>query len=387
MKIMPHLPGLFKGLSTLLILFTYGCSAPDHDYLAYAGTYTGKGSDGIYVYRFNSTNGDLIPIGLAAKTDNPSFIVIDPRGQFLYAVNETDQFLDESTGSISAFAINKESGSLNLLQQISSLGAAPAHLSLDQSGKYLMVANYTGGNAAVFPLYVDGKLGPQTAFIQSTGSSVNTDRQAGPHAHAIQTTPDNRFILLADLGVDKLVIHRFNANAGTLEAIDSGFVRLSPGSGPRHMTFSSSGRFVYVLNELTSTVAVFELDSITGNMELRQTLSTLPANFSGTNTAAEILTDSSGRFLYVSNRGDDSIELFRLDSLNGNLTAIERVSSGGTSPRHLEIDPTGQWLFATNQGSNSIARFRVDPASGRLTPHGKSTTLASPVCIRFGSVK
>jgi 6-phosphogluconolactonase len=369
------------------VLLFSACSAPDHGYLVYVGTYTGHGSDGIYAYRFNPGKGELLPLGLAAKTDNPSFITIDSAGRYLYAVNELDSFQNKATGAVSVFEINKLSGKLKLLQQISSLGAAPAHLSLDKSGRYLMVANYNGGNVSVFPIGNDGKLGPHTAFIQNEGSSVNPDRQAGPHAHFIRVTNDNKFVLTADLGIDKVLINRFDANKGTLSPTDSGYTKLDPGSGPRHIAFAPSGKSVYVLNELTSTIAVFYIDGESGAMQIKQTLSTLPKTFSGANTSAEIAVDANGRHLYASNRGDNSIVLFNINSDDGSLKPGEWISSGGKTPRNFEIDPTGQWLFAANQNSDNIVLFKIDEASGRLSQISDSTKVVSPVCIRFLPLK
>ncbi|MEI8005347.1 MAG: lactonase family protein [Bacteroidota bacterium] len=366
-----------------ITLLGIACSTPGSKQLVFVGTYTGRGSDGIYAYRFNPANGDLKPIGLVAKTENPSFITIDPAGQFLYSVNETDSFQHKPGGAVSVFAINKGSGKLSLLQQISSLGAAPAHLSLDQSGRYLMVANYNGGNAAVFPVGRDGKLGQQTAFNQDAGSGPNANRQAGPHAHFIQATNDNRYVMIADLGIDKVLKFRFNADNGKLIPADSGFVNLNPGSGPRHLAFSPSGKFVYVLNELNSTITWFSFESEAGMMQKKQTISTLPASFMGENTAAEIAADAKGRFLYVSNRGDNSIGLFKINSEEGSLTPVEWVSTGGKTPRSFAIDPTGQWLFAANQDSDNIVLFRIDQASGQLSQTSQTVKLISPVCIKF----
>ena len=365
------------------ILFVYACSAPDQGYLVYVGTYTGHGSDGIYAYRFNPSKGELIPVGLAAKTENPSFLTLDSAGQFLYAVNEIDSFQNQPAGAISVFAINKESGKLKQLQKISSLGAAPAHLSLDKTGRYLLVANYTGGNVAVFPIGSDGLLGEHTSLVQDSGSGINPERQAGPHAHFIHVTNDNRFAMTADLGIDKVLVNRFDPNTGILTPAGSGFAKLEPGSGPRHIAFTPSGKFVYVLNELTSTITVFSFESETGAMQSMQMLSTLPKGFSGNNSTAEIVTDTKGKFLYVSNRGDNSIAQFSINPTDGSLTPIGWISSGGETPRNFEIDPSGQWLFAANQNSGNIVLFGIDQATGTLKQISDSTKIISPVCIRF----
>jgi len=366
-----------------IILLVISCSTRVHEYLVYVGTYTGKGSEGIYAYRFNPVNGDLRPIGLVAKTENPSFITIGPGGRFLYAVNEIDSFQNKPGGAVSVFAINRESGKLTLLQQVPSLGASPAHLSLDKSGRYLMVANYNGGNAVVFPVERDGKLGQHSAFIQNAGSGPNARRQAGPHAHFIRVSNDNRYVMVADLGIDKVLEYRFNVDNGSLIPVDSGFVKLDPGSGPRHIAFPPPGKFVYVLNELKSTITCFSYEPKSGMMHKMQTISTLPASFAGENTAAEITADANGRFLYVSNRGDNSIVLFRINPDDGRLIPVEWVSSGGKIPRNFELDPTGKWLFVANQDSDNIVLFQVDQSSGQLNQTSQTLRLISPVCINF----
>jgi len=376
----------FKIISSLfLLIIIYACSDPDNKYLVYIGTYTGDGSDGIYAYRLDPLNGVLDSIGLVAETESPSFLAIDSKGKFLYAVNEIDSFQNKASGAISVFAIDKESGNLKLLQQVPSVGAAPAHLSLDMSGRYLLVANYNGGSVAVFPIESDGKLDSCSAFIQNVGSSVNPERQTSPHAHFVQVTDDNRFAMVADLGLDKILLYKFDETNGSLVRNDPEFIMLDAGSGPRHFAFTPSGKFVYVLNELSSTVSVFSFESKTGMMETKQTVSTLPKNFTGQNTAAEILVDTKGKFLYVSNRGDDSIVLFNINSDDGSIKSVEWISSGGKTPRNFEIDPTGQWLFAANQNSDNIVIFRIDPISGRLNRTTKSYNIISPVCIRFVS--
>jgi 6-phosphogluconolactonase len=370
-------------LLALLLVVAVGASASD--YVAYVGTYTGTGSDGIYAYRFDPATGAAQAVGLAAATDNPSFLAADPKGRFLYAVNELDAFRGQPTGAVSVFAIERPSGTLKLLQQVPSLGGGPAHLSLDVTARYLLVANYGGGSVAVFPVAEDGRLGPQSAFVQNVGSSVNPERQAGPHAHFIQTTLDNRFALVADLGLDKLLVHRFDATTGSLTPADPAFVAMDPGAGPRHVALAPSGKYVYVVNELSSTVTVCAYEPGSGALRKVQTVPTLPANFAGANTAAEIAVDAKGRFLYVSNRGDDSIAAFDIHPEDGSLRFLERVPSGGKAPRHFVIDPTGAWLLAANQGSDTISLLRVDQQSGRLTATGRSLTVVTPVCVQIVS--
>ncbi len=350
-------------------------------YTVYVGTYTGQGSRGVYGVRFEPGAGELDAVFLAGETENPSFLEAAPHGRILYAVNETETFRQQPTGAVSVFAIDPESARLRLLQQVSSLGRGPAHLSLDKSGRNLMVANYDGGNVAVFPVGNDGRLGPRTAFVQHAGSSVHPERQTQPHAHFIQVAEDSRFVFVADLGLDQVLVYRFDPTSGTLTPGSPPAVDLDPGAGPRHLAFAPAGRFVFVLNELASTVTVFAYRSGTGMLHRHQTVSTLPKNFSGTNTAAGISVDGTGRCLYVSNRGDDSVAVFRIDSGNGNLAPLQRISCGGKTPRHFTIDPTGAWLFVANQQSHVVTLFSIDAGSGRLSPTSRSVKIHSPTCV------
>ena len=373
----------FIALVTVLLTASAATSATEH--LLYIGTYTGTGSEGIYAFRFDPATGESSALGLAAATENPSFLAIDPEGRILYAANELEEFRDEPTGAVSVFAIDQGSGMLKLMQQVSSLGGSPAHLSLDMSARNLLVANYGGGNMAVFPVGRDGRLGGHSAFVQNSGSSVNPERQEGPHAHFIQVTPDNRLAITADLGLDKLLLHRFDADTGSLTPGNPAFVKADPGWGPRHVAFAPSGKHVYVVNELASTATVFAYQPDLGMLDRIQTISTLPEEYVGPNTGAEIEVHATGRTLYVSNRGHDSIAVFTIDPDDGRLRSLEWAPSGGTMPRNFVIDPTGQWLLAANQTSNSIKLLRIDPESGRLTPTDRSLEVNSPVCLRFVS--
>ena len=376
------------GIIFLLLVFQFliSCNTNDYNYRVFIGTYTDNGSEGIYSFNFNQTTGDVSTVELTAITDNPSFIEIDQKGQFLYAVNEVDNYDENSSGAISVYELVKGSRKLNLIQQILSLGAHPAHLSIDKTGKYLLAANYTSGNIAVFPIGNDGKLGENSAFIQNSGSSVNKERQTSPHAHFIQVSNDNRFVMVADLGIDKILIFQFDSATGSLKPNEPAYINLSPGSGPRHFAFTPSGKFLYVLNELTSTVTIFDFDQATASSQSKQTISTLPENFEGTNTAAEILVDSRGKFLYASNRGDNSIVQFSIDTISGMLTPIAWTSSGGKAPRNFEIDPTGKWLFSANQNSDNILLFKIDQENGGLINTNQTVNIKSPVCIKFMSL-
>ncbi len=370
----------------LVVLLIPAGEALASGYLVYVGTYTGNGSEGIYAYRFDPATGEISPIGLAAATDNPSFLAVDPKARFLYAVNELDPSHGEPTGLVSVFAIDRDSAKLIWLQEVSSLGGDPAFVSLDRSARFLMVANYdvfnyAGGSYAVFPIGADGRLGPRSAYVREAGSSADPERQRGPHPHSIQVTADNRFVITADLGLDRLFVDRFDARTGSLTPGSPRVVKADPGAGPRHLAFAPSGKFLYVVNELASTVMAYSYEPGPGTLVGKQTVSTLSKDFTGKNTAAEIVVDAGGRFLYVSNRGDDSIEVFGIDPESGSLTTVERVPSGGRAPRSFAIDPTGRWLFAGNQDSNEIKLFEIDQASGRLTATPRSWKIVSPVCV------
>ena len=350
--------------------------------LLYVGTYTDHGSKGIYAYRFDSSHGKLTSLGLAAETPEPSFLAIDSSGRFLYAVNETVSYNGQPTGAVSAFAIHPETGKLSLLNQVSSRDQGPAHIALDRTGKNALVANYTLGSVAVLPVMEDGRLAEASSFVQHEGSSVNPERQKGPHAHAIALSPDNRFAVVADLGLDQLLIYRFDAAKGTLGEKPE-VVKTKPGAGPRHLVFSSDGRFLYVINELQSTIETYSYNAGTGAPHELQTVSTLPQGFRGNNTAAEIEIDPSGNFLFASNRGEDSVAVFAINSATGGLTHIETVPSGGKTPRNFAIDPTGSWLLVANQDSDSIVVFSIDRKTGRLTSTGEMLKVPSPTCLKF----
>jgi 6-phosphogluconolactonase len=351
--------------------------------MVYIGTYTREQSKGIYAFRFQPGAGTLTPIGVVAETVNPAFLAVHPNRRFLYAVNEVSTYEGESAGSVSAFSINAGTGELTFINRVSSRGAGPCHLVVDKTGKCLLVANYGGGSVAAFPLKEDGSLGDASAFVQHVGSSVNPRRQRGPHAHATNISPDNRFAFVADLGLDQVLVYRMDPAKGTLTPNDPPFAKVDPGSGPRHMAFHPDGRYAYVLNELSSTVTAFAYDPARGSLEELETTSTLPKDFSGDNTTAEVEVHPSGRFLYGSNRGHDSIAVFAIDTRNGTLTPEEHVSTQGKTPRNFAIDPTGNYLFAANQASDNIVVFRIDRETGRLTPTTHVLDVPSPVCVTF----
>ncbi len=378
----------------LLVVFcsAHVCAIPppgSHDYFVYVGTYTedGSTSKGIYVYRFDETTQTLTSVGLAAGTINPSFLAIDPSHRFLYAVNEVGNYQGKKSGAVSAFAIDPSTGKLKLLDQVASGGADPCYVSVDATGKYVLVANYTGGSIAVFPILEDGRLGEASAFIQHTGHGTNPLRQEGPHAHSIDLSPDNQFAVVDDLGLDETLVYKFDQAKGSLTLEQDAGFRADAGAGPRHFTFAPDGRFAYVLNEMGSTVSVLSYSTSDGVLKRLQSISTLPKDFKGHNDAAEIQVHPSGKFLYASNRGHDSIAVFAVDASKGMLSLVEYVSTKGRSPRNFTIDPTGSLLLAANQKSDNIVVFRINPQTGRLTPTGAVLEIPQPVCIRFVAIK
>lgn len=353
-----------------------------NNYLLFIGTQTGKDSKGIYAYRYNAKSGELASLGLAAETTNPSFLAVDPDDRYVLAVNEVDKFKGESSGGVSAFSVDRQSGKLTLINDVPSGAPGPCFLSFDRSGKHILVANYSG-SVAVFPALDGGRIGESSALVKHSGAGPNADRQEGPHPHWIGTTPDDHFALVADLGNDQLFVYRFDSTKGTLTRNDPPSAKLAPGSGPRHVAFHPNGRFVYIVNELLSTVSAFVLDSQRGVVTPVQTISTLPAGFSGQNDTAEIEVHSSGKFLFASNRGHDSIAVFSIDQTRGSLTSVADVPTLGKVPRNFEIDPTGSRLFVANQKSNNIVVFRIDARTGALTPTGQVLAAPNPVSLKF----
>ena len=353
------------------------------EYFVYIGTYTRDSSKGIYAYRFHPADGKLTPIGLVAETTNPSFLAIHPNGRSLYAVNEVDTLNGEKAGGVSAFRIDPRNGKLIFLNTVSSKGAGPCHLLVDKTGKNLLVANYGSGSVAAFPVKNDGSLGEASAFVQHKGSSVNKQRQEGPHAHSVNLSADNRFLIVTDLGLDQALVYRFNAAKGSLTPNDPPFAKLKPGAGPRHFAFDPKDKHAYVINEIQSTVTAFSYDRGRGAFQELQTVSTLPKDFSGQNSTAEIAVDRKGKFLYGSNRGHNSIAVFAIDPGKGTLTPVEQTPTEGKVPRNFAIDPTGAYLFAANQNSGDVVLFRIDSNTGRLTPTGEKMEVSSPVCVVF----
>jgi 6-phosphogluconolactonase len=363
-----------------------GASQPaTADMLVYFGTYTSGTSKGIYVSRINRKTGALTAPVLAAEVSNPSYLAVHPTRDFLYAVNESDRYEGKSTGSVSAFAIDRATGTLRALNRQPSVGPGPAHLTTDQVGRNVLVANYGGGSVAVLPIDADGSLKPASAFVQHTGAGVNPERQKGPHAHAINLDSTDRFAYVPDLGIDKVMIYRFDSAGGSLVANEPPAASVQPGAGPRHFAFHPSGRHAYVINELHCTISVFSRDTASGALTIVETVSTLPAGQSvqeGFSTA-DVQVHPSGRFLYGSNRGHDSIAVFAIDEKSGRLTHVETEPTQGRTPRAFGIDPSGTFLLAANQRSDSVIVFRIDANTGQLAPTGTRIEMGAPVCVKF----
>jgi 6-phosphogluconolactonase len=368
-------------LATTLLGVGATAAPPEGSGIAvYFGTYTGPKSKGIYLSRLDLASGKLSAPTLAAETEQPSFLALHPNRRFLYAVNETGGGR-RGTGQVTAFAVGAD-GKLTQLNQQPSRGSAPCHLVVDRAGKTLLLANYGGGSVAAFPLAADGRLGESTAFIQHTGSSTNPQRQKEPHAHSINLDAANRFAVAADLGLDKVLVYRFDAAKGTLSPNEPPSTSVKAGSGPRHFAFHPNGRNAYVINELSSTVTAFQYDAAKGVLTELQTLSTLPKDFTRTSYTAEVQVHPSGKFLYGSNRGHDSIAVFTIEA-NGSLRYVENTLTGGSTPRNFGISPDGSYLLAANQKSDNVVVFRIDSKSGRLTSTGHSLEVPSPVCVKF----
>jgi len=349
----------------------------------YVGTYTSGKSKGIYIYTVNVHSGELKYVNTVTGVIDPSFLAIDREGRFLYAVNELDQFEGKPSGALSAFSIDRKTGDLRLLNQQPSLGGSPCHLVLDATGRFLLVANYGGGNVSIFPVLSDGSLGSATEMVQHHGSGAHKERQAAPHAHCVVLDRLNRFAFVADLGLDKIMIYHFDAKTGKLRPAKQPWVQLKPGAGPRHFAFHRSGKYAYVINELDSTLTAFRYEAANGTLETIQTVSAVPGRFSGNNDCAELLVSQSGRFLYGSNRGHDSIVVFAINESTGKLTYVEHASTQGKTPRNFTVDPNGRFLFVANQKSNTVVTLRIDTATGRLQPTGLVAEVPTPVCLKF----
>jgi len=345
----------------------------------YVGTYTNNAkSKGIYQVRLDLATGALSEPELAGEVANPSFLAIHPTCKFVYAVSEAGG----KDAAVSAFAVAPETGKLTFLNKQPTRGSGPCYVSVDKLGKAALAANYGSGSICAMPIGAGGELAEATAFIQHTGSGADPKRQKGPHAHCIDLDPANRFALAADLGLDKILVYRFDAAKATLVPNDPPSASVATGAGPRHIAFHPSGKFVYAINEMASTVTAFTYDGQRGTMSELQTVPTLPADFKDSSSTAEIEVHPSGKFLYGSNRGHDSIAAFAVGD-DGKLKPLGHQPTQGKTPRGFAIDPTGTWLVAANQGSDNLVVFRIDSATGELKPAGATAKVGAPVCVKF----
>lgn len=365
-----------------VLLLTGGARTQSGPLLVLVGTYTGETSKGIYAFRFDPASGHLAPLGLAAASPSPSFLALHPSGRFVYAVNEVDDG-PEKSGTVSAFAIDGTTGQLTPLNTQLSRGANPCHLSVDRTGRFLLVANYTGGNLAVLPIQADGRLGPSVQVVQHTGRSVNRKRQQQPHAHYVALDANNRFAVAADLGADRLFVYRFDASTGRLTPNDPPSAPAAPGAGPRHFAFHPQRPVGFAINELSSTITTYAWDAARGALTPGPSVPTLPQGANDGSFTAGIEVHPDGRFVYGSNRGHDSIAAFEIQPESGQLTMIETEPTRGRAPRHFALDPSGRWLIAANQRSDTLAVFRVDAGSGALSAEGDLVAAPSPVCVLF----
>ena len=347
----------------------------------YVGTYTSGKSEGIYVYRMDRSTGALTRVS-SIMSVNPSFLTIDRSRRYLYAVNEVGEYAGKPGGAVSAFAIDPVTAHLRLLNEQATQGADPCHLSVDSKRKALLVANYTGGSVTVLPIRADGTLGMAIDLKQHEGSGIK-EQQKGPHAHCVILDRVERHALTADLGIDKVMVYRFDRKTGKLGPAKQPFAELTAGAGPRHLALHPSGKYLYVINELDSTMSSFKYNELSGTLTPMETLSTLPSDFTGTSYCADVHVSASGKFLYGSNRGHDSIVVFECDSSSGKLKLVEHVLTGGKWPRNFTLDPTGAFLLVANQRTDNVVVFSIDRETGRLTATDKIEEIPSPVCLKF----
>ena len=370
-------------LPALLLTLALGPVATAADALwAFVGTYTGKASKGIYRVEFDPATGKLGTPELAAEVTSPSFLAVAPDRRHLFCVCEISDFKGKKAGGVASFALDARAGELKPIDLESSVGAGPCHVVCDKQGKNVLVANYGGGSVAVLPVGPDGKLAPASAFVQHTGKGADKSRQEAPHAHSVNLDAANKFAVVADLGLDRVFVYKFDPAAGKITANDPPAVELPPGSGPRHFAFHPNGKYAYVNSEMASTLTALAYDAGKGEFKILNTLSTLPAPTKG-NSTAETVVHPNGRFVYTSNRGHNSIAIFAIDEATGKIKAIGHQGEGIKVPRNCNIDPSGRWMIVANQDGDSIIVFAIDPATGALTPTGQKAAVGSPVCVKF----
>jgi len=369
-------------LAVILVPHLAGGAEAPRGPLVYVGGRGRARGGAIYRCRLDPATGKLSPPEVAAQVVSPSFLAVHPSGGFLYCVNETGRFAGAAGGGVSAFAIRRDTGELTLLNQQPSGGVWPCHLTVDRTGRHVLGTNYGGGSVFALPIGRDGRLGKATALIQHKGRSVHPKRQTAPHAHSVNLDAANRFAFAADLGADRIFVYRFDAAKGTLVPHEPAFVAAAPGAGPRHFAFHPSGKWAYAINELNCTVSAYAYDAAKGTLGAVQTISTLPKGFEGTNSCAEVQVHPSGKFLYGSNRGHNSIAIFAVDPGTGRLRSLGHEPTGGNWPRNFTLDPTGAFLLAANRRTGNVVVFRIDPATGVLKATGHQAKVPAPACVK-----
>ena len=357
------------------------------NFLVYFGTSTNakNGSKGVYVSRFNTATGELTEPQLAAEAGNPGFLAIHPSKKYLYACGDVTSADGKKAGGISAFGIDSKSGKLTLINQAATTGAGPCHVSVDKTGKVATISNYGSGSISSYAIKEDGSVSPEVSFFQHEGSGADPKRQAGPHAHSMNFSPDNRYAFACDLGLDKVLIYKVDTASGKLTPNDPPFAKTPAGGGPRHLAFHPSGKFVFVNNEMGMSETVFAYDAEKGALTAVETVSTLPEADRGKKglSTAESVAHPNGRVVYVSNRTHDTIAVFACDPATGKLTLLQNVPVEGKIPRNICLDPTGKWLIAAHQDSATAALFKVDQDSGKLTFTGTKVNVPGSICVRF----
>lgn len=366
---------LFLYSFALLMLASINSLAQNNDYYLLVGTYTSKGSEGMYVYKFNTQTGDFTPVSVAKGIKNPTFLDVAPNQQFVYAVGETEG------GSVNAYSFNNKTGELTKLNTQSAGGSGPCHISVDKTGKWALVGNYGGGSLSILPIQKDGSLGAPTQTIKHEGKGANASRQEKPHVHSVNIAPNNTDVFVPDLGIDKIVTYQLDTKAGHLNVGNPPATQTAVGAGPRHFTFHPNGKWAYVIQELNSTVTAYNYGN--GALKEIQTISTLPSDYKGNNSCADIHISADGKFLYGSNRFYDHLVIFSIDQKTGKLTYITNQSVQGKTPRNFMIDPTGKWVLVANQDSDNIVLFKRDAKTGTLTPTGKEVKVSMPVCLKM----
>lgn len=372
-----------RELVGLLAAGTLAAKAAGGKYRVYVGTYTRGDSKGIYSFVLDTAAGTLTPEELAGETENPSFLAIHPTGNYLYACGELDKFKGQDSGALTAFKMDPATGKLEKLNDVAAGGTSTCHVNISANGRFAVLANYGSGSCAAFAIGADGKLGERTAFHQHSGTSVDPGRQKGPHAHSVNFDKLNKHVVVADLGLDQVKVYNFNSATGAMTPNEPPFTKVAPGSGPRHFTFHPSGKFAYVINEITCSVTAFNWNLKKGTLTEIETVTTLPEPVKKGYSTAEVVAHPNGRFVYGSNRGHNTIAVFRVDAATGKLTTVEHKSTQGEVPRNFAIDPTGQFLIAANQNTHTIVLFRINQTSGALEQVGPPVKAPSPVCVRY----